>query len=391
MSKKAKLMFWICALSTLAAIGVHIYLTNHHYNFKFGDIGSGGVCNINEKFNCNRTTASSFSEVAGIPIAIFGGLTNFFLLMLLVVWRFPVVSADTQKKLVSPIKLIASLILLTSIIMGSLSLFALDTICPMCSATYALSIVTAVSAWMMLPKTPLFENFHLKLYPGLAVALIAFAFFIHKNKMREFGGEERIEIINLQFSEWKNGQTRQLEPIEPITLFPSPNAKMKIVEFADFLCGHCAAAYPVIHNFVKSHPDVELSFQAFPLDGACNPAIGQQGPGTSCYLAQVSHCAAKQGVPWATQKWIFENQRDLFNKDNAISKIKEQLPTLGLNEEELMSCVDAPETREIIRQQAKLGDEAGVTGTPSLYINGKKVPGGFSIPLLNKIYSELNK
>ena len=383
------MLFWVCFLSTIAAIGTHVYLTQHHYNFKYAQVASDSICNISETVNCNRTTASAYSEFLGVPVSIFGGLINFLFLGLLIAFRYPITSKETRASLGGPIKLISLGIFATSIAMGALSYIVLHTICPACTAAYAFSAIGFVSAWMMVKNTPLFSKFDIKFYPIAMGLILVFAFFIHHNSLRKYGGPERLEFMKLQFTEWKNSPQKTIKLVSPLTMHPSEKAKMKIVEFADFLCGHCATAYPVIHNFVKAHPDVEFSFQAWPLDGECNKAI-PHAEGTRCLLARISHCAGEQNNPWKTQRWIFENQRELMSKDMVQSKLKEKVTDLGLDQEKLMTCIESEAAREAIRGQAKVGSDLGIQGTPALYVNGKKVPAGFSIPLLEMIYQEVN-
>lgn len=388
MSKKPQLLFWICVLSTMAAIGAHIYLTNHHYEFKYGSAAAEGLCNINETFNCNKTTISQYSEVFGVPIAVFGGLVNFVLLCLLLGFRFPILKTETQIALTTPIKLFTLGIFLVSLVMGSISYFGLNTICPMCSATYLFSFISFVTAWLYFDKGLQISGLEFKLIPGLAIAILIFGFFFHHNNLRKFGGKEVQEFARLQLEEWRSYPTKEFTPVSPITMNASSSAKIKIVEFADFLCGHCAKAFPIIHNFAKSHPDVEFSFQAFPLDGECNSVI-PRSTGIQCMLARVSHCANEQGKAWETQKWIFENQRDLLGKEAINKKLDESYVNLGLNKETLLACLDDEKTRTAIKAQADLGTQVGIRGTPALFINGKKVPSGFSIPLLERIYREV--
>lgn len=389
MGKNRSLVYWICLLTVIGSIGVHIYLTNHHYDFKYGQDVSGGICNINEQFNCNRTTSSSYSEFFGIPISIFGGLVNFFLLGLLLCFRFPVVSQGTQTQLAAPIKVVSLFIFLTSLVMGTISLTQLNTLCPACSIAYFLSLLTFGGVLVLTKGQSFISGIEKILYPSAIVGIFAFAYFIHHNKLRNFGGKEQVEYMNLQLQEWQNAPEQNLQVVSPVQKNPSPSAKMKVVEFADFLCGHCATAFPTVKAFINSHPDVEFSFQAFPLDGACNKEI-QYSEGTRCYLAAISQCAHRQGQAWKTQEWIFNNQRQLLSKDMVKTMLDENAASLGLDKEQLVQCAESEEVKEIIRNQAAAGATAGVKGTPSLYVNGKKVPGGFTIPLLQKIYESLN-
>ncbi|MEM7647223.1 MAG: DsbA family protein [Pseudomonadota bacterium] len=390
MSKKSNLFFWVAIVSLVASIGVHIYLTNHHYDFKFGALdGNGGLCNINSSVNCNKTTSSSYSELFGIPVSIYGGLVNLALLFFLLAFRFPIVATSTQKKLVGPIKIYSLGIFGTSLIMGGISLFILNTLCPMCTAAYVLSLVTLVGVFQSVGPGLNMDGFSMKVIPVSGLVIAAFAFFVNHNSLKKYGGDEIQEITRLQFEDWQNKPSQNLIPVDPITIHPSSSAKMKIVEFADFLCGHCAKAFPIIHNFVKNHPDVEFSFQAFPLDGECNPAIGRPS-GVPCLLARVSQCSHQQNKAMEMQEWIFSNQPKLYNKEAVMPEVEKKLQEFGMDAEAFKACLDDEKTRSSIKEQAQLGTEVGVRGTPSVYINGKKVPPGFSIPLLEKIYRSLN-
>ena len=392
MSKKSKWLFRIAVISTLASLAVHIYLTNHHYSFKYGQTLEDSLCNINEKVNCDRTTSSSYSEFLGVPISIFGGLVNFALFCLLIGFLFPIVSPKTREALKVPIKVLSLGIFLVSLVMGGLSVFILKTLCPFCALAYLLSFISFLCLWVALDKGFDFSGFHLKFFGGLAIFTLGFGFLFHHNSLRQYGGKELQEITELQLQTWLDTPKKNIELSSPLVMNPSKEAKMKVVEFADFLCPHCAKAFLIIHKFMKTHPDVEFSFQAFPLDGECNSTIPQTR-GTPCLLARLSHCAGQQNRAWEVQSWIFENQRKLMTKDQVYKELKgnPDFPGLREKEEELMTCLDSEEARRIIKEQAKIGEKIGITGTPSFYINGKKVPAGFSTFFLEQAHSNLNK
>ena len=389
MSEKSKWLFRVAVISTVVSIAIHVYLTNHHYNFKYGQIVEESLCNINEKLNCDRTISSPYSEFLGIPISIFGGLINFALLCLLIGFLFPIVSPGIQKALKEPVKILSLGIFLVSLIMGGISLFVLKTLCPFCAITYFLSFVSFLCLWVALDKGFDFSFFHLKLFTGIFILALGFGFLFHNNSLRQYGGKELQEITELQFQTWFNATKKEFQLSSPLVMNPSKEAKMKMVEFADFLCPHCARISHIIHKFMENHTDVEFSFQAFPLDGECNSAIPHSRE-TPCLLARLSHCAGQQNQTWKVQSWIFENQRKLMVKDQVYKELKENFDSLGLKEEELMTCLDSEETRKIIKEQVEVAKKAEVTGTPTIYVNGKKVPPFNSIFLLEKIYSKLN-
>jgi uncharacterized membrane protein len=388
--RNKNLLFWICTISTIFAIGAQYYLTNHYYDLKYGNPEAGhSICSLNETINCNTTTLSSYSEFMGVPVSIFGALLNFALLILLFCSYFPIVSKQSQVKLNTPIKLLSLGLFLASLVMAFLSFFILKTVCPACSIAYVMSIIGVTTAWLYAGRGLKFDFFDIKILLATGIGVFVFAFFYHHNSLRKFGGKEIQEFAALQLEEWRNYPPKNIVLESPITLNATSQGKVKIIEFADFLCGHCAQAFPIIHAFVNSHSDVEFSFQSFALDGECNKAI-ERTSGIPCLLARISHCAGKQNKVWGTQKWIFANQQNLLTKEAIEERFKANSEELGLNYENLMSCADSDEVRKAITAQANLGSEIGITGTPSLFINGKKVPAGFNLPLLEKIYQEAN-
>jgi len=388
MDKQQRILFWIATLAVFSAVLAHSYLTQHHLEFRYGQGAGGGICNISDRLSCSHTSASSFSEFLGIPIALFGALVNFVLLCLLFAYRYPLVSKSTQYALTTSLKLLSLAIFLVSLIMGGISLFALNALCPVCAFTYFASFISLLAVWRLIPGNLGFSMFEVKLIPSLALTVLAFGFFINHNMKKEFMDPKLVELTQLQFEDWQKRNPKNLTTTSPLKMGPE-DAKMVIVEFADFLCGHCAAAYPIIHKFLKTHPDVRFEFQAFPLDGACNSAIPHSS-GVSCLLAQVSHCAGEQEKTWDTQEWIFNNQRDLLNKESIRSRLNDQAAALGINSETLWTCAEDSKTIETIRAQAELGTQLKITGTPTMFINGKKVSGSFSAPLLERVYRSLN-
>lgn len=390
MSTSAKRLFWISLIGTIAAVATHVYLTKHHYEFKYGQGSDGGICNISSTINCDMTTASSYSEFFGIPVSILGGLINFAFLLFLIGWRFPVVKPETQRALGGTLKLMASGIFAASVVMAVLSYGVLKTVCPACTTAYVLSLIVLISTWMMTEKGSLFSKLDVKLYPITAITILLFAIFINRNSLSSYNADDLDEMAQLQYEQWTMNPEKTVSPANALVKNPNPDAKMKIVEFADFLCGHCAHAFPLIKQFMSKHDDVEFSFQAWPLDGECNKAI-PHSEGTRCLLARISQCAGQQGKPWETQEWIFKNQASLLSKEQVTAQLKENADSLGLSYEDLMACQDTDEIREIIRSQSNVGNDLNISGTPTLYVNGRKVPPGFSVPLLEKMYREIKK
>ncbi|MCB0343293.1 MAG: DsbA family protein [Pseudobdellovibrionaceae bacterium] len=389
----------IAAVSTIAAIGFHIYLTLHYYSLNFGGGAGQSVCNISAVFDCDAVSASQYSEFLGIPMALWGGMTNLILLLLIAIsgWRL----ADNASRASRITLYLASLVVLASVAMGTVSLTLISYFCLFCIATYILSVVTfetlrqsqdgPVCSNLMSDTKALFTTD--KKYLLLLVAIPAGAFLIHTSALSQYGIDRLAQRVSNNLADWKNTKTVQLAGTPMLVKGPAASeAKMVISEFADFRCGFCKAVASPIHLFLKSHPDVRMEFYTFPLDGECNDAITGK-TGLSCRLAKAVLCSEKQQRGWDMHDYIFKNQMNI-NQFNAVPQIDRDLAayasTIGLNWDDVVTCMEAPDTLEAIKQQAKLGHDIGISGTPAVYINGRKMQNAIRIykQLLEQAYAD---
>ncbi len=91
--------------------------------------------------------------------------------------------------------------------------------------------------------------------------------------------------------------------------------------------------------------------------------------------AMAALCAGDQGKFWEYHRLVFSRQsgenEGAFRRENLKSWAKE----LGLNEAPLAECLDSGKHLAAVRQDALDGGNAGVTGTPTMFINGIIVKG----------------
>ncbi|MBM4252085.1 MAG: hypothetical protein FJ146_08950 [Deltaproteobacteria bacterium] len=139
----------------------------------------------------------------------------------------------------------------------------------------------------------------------------------------------------------------------------SAKAKVTVVEFADYQCPHCKMVAPTLDELVKKHPDkVKLVFMDYPIKGASSELI-----------AQGAYCAGEQGKFWEFHDLAFEKQQDLASSEAATNLAK----TLKLDESKFASCLQSPAARARVAKSKAEGDRLGVTGTPAIYIGGRRV------------------
>lgn len=149
-----------------------------------------------------------------------------------------------------------------------------------------------------------------------------------------------------------------------------------LVEFSDLECPHCKAAQPILEKLVTDFPQIRYVFQQFPLPASMHPWALQ--------AAEYTECAAwiDTSAFWKYVDSIYQNQSEI-NADNAEDKLKALATTAGLDAQNLAVCAARPETEVRIKQSVALGESLDVTQTPTVFINGRKVPGIADIPYDN--------
>ena len=335
-------------------------------------------------------SASQYSELLGFPVALLGIAAN-LVLLIFIGWYLMAEGESKPTARITTLGL-ATIIAATSIIMGGISSFVLQRYCPFCMGAYVLSFITAGALWAALrPSSG--GSFGKGLVTPIVVCLIAaLGVKIADDQIRStYKSDDMVRFAREKVSEWAAAPaSAALQALEPLVEGASKEAaKMTIVEFADFRCSHCKHAAPVLHAFVSAHPDARLEFQAWPLDGECNTAIPTAN-GASCLLARAVYCAQKEGGNgWAAHGWVFEHQEEMASVDI----IKGFLPTIasaaGIPSDKLISCTTSPETKTMVEKQTAVGTALQLGGTPTVYVNGKKLDGGQMMPVLTEAYRVL--
>ena len=138
----------------------------------------------------------------------------------------------------------------------------------------------------------------------------------------------------------------------------APMAPVTIVEFSDFQCPFCGAAYPELERIVSEFEGrVKLVFKHYPL-----PSHSRAVP-----ASRAAEAAGRQGKFWEMHDILFQNQRKLEDADLA-----RYADMLGLDVERFNADMKAEEVQQRIASDRKQGEAAGVEGTPSIYVNGRK-------------------
>ncbi len=142
------------------------------------------------------------------------------------------------------------------------------------------------------------------------------------------------------------------------------DAPVTIVEFGDLQCPACKAAQPVIEALVVAEPKARFVFQNFPLEMHNWAAKG------AAYADCVGR--ASNDAFWKFVAKTYETQADI-TAENADEKLTALSDGAGVKGADIATCAATPATKAHVDASIALGKSVDVTGTPSLFINGRKI------------------
>ena len=193
------------------------------------------------------------------------------------------------------------------------------------------------------------------------------------------GKSEKDALAAAEASQWSHmpeADTRILSDKVAIPTLGSPvigpkDAVIHLVEFSDFQCPFCIVAYSEIHAVLKAYPNqVNLTFKQFPLDSHSEAALA----------AAAALAAQKQGKFW-------EMHDSLFTQKGQLSRavILSLAGSLGLDRKKFAADLDSAELKQAVEKDVADGERAGVSGTPTIFINGQRYNGPVDLKALKPV------
>jgi len=154
--------------------------------------------------------------------------------------------------------------------------------------------------------------------------------------------------------------------------FGTPGAPLTLIVFSDFECPQCKIEAETLRSkLLAAYPtQVHLYFKDFPLESLHPWAKA---------AAATGRCVLQQGQDhfWNYHDWIYANQGDI-KPDNFRAKIDEFAKNEKLDEMRFGHCMDDPNgaAAEVDKEIAE-GKSLNITGTPTLFLNGRKLMGAY--------------
>lgn len=147
------------------------------------------------------------------------------------------------------------------------------------------------------------------------------------------------------------------------------NAKVTIVEFADLRCPFCERFFTDTEpQIIKDYVDTGKAKFVFRQYAFLGPA--------STVAANAAECANEQGKFWDFHDYMYKNQPD--ESDTSMyttDKLTAIAGQLGMNTDQFQSCLSANKYNDKVNADFTEGQKVGVTGTPTIFIDGTPVVG----------------
>jgi serine/threonine-protein kinase len=360
--------------------------------------GGGTVgCSVNETVNCatvwNSEFASRVHSVLGMPVAGLGVVWGAAAVALAaMLWRRRL----TEDWLIhaAAVKVWAAFGLVSIVVFAGASL-SVRAVCLTCLGTYGLVAAYAVSAVVLLPP-PRWPPTNAWLgalawvfvvsAPVFLVALIPGASTPKAGEVVRLEGKTRDELIatlgNMPEREkmltaaarlkWQSAPMKDVSDFKVRVRHGPESAPIRVVEFSDVLCPHCASFEHSMEELRRAAPDGSLSIEPrlFPLvdDGCEKPGDPGTPKEVRCVGAKAQICSESHPLYWEVRKALFAQQQTLRSADAVLSTVT---GVTGVSKEALMRCVASSETQSKLKDDIEYAKRYDIEGTPLVLLNGR--------------------
>ncbi len=156
------------------------------------------------------------------------------------------------------------------------------------------------------------------------------------------------------------------------------DAPAVLVEFSDLQCPHCKEAQPTLDKLMSEEPQARLVFQNYPLP------IHDWAAKAAAYADCVGRTSGD--AFWKFVHGAYDAQADI-TAANADEKLTAIADAAGVKGADIAACAAKPDTTARVEHSVALGKSVGVTGTPTLFVNGRKIAnlGGLPYEILKQL------
>jgi protein-disulfide isomerase len=138
------------------------------------------------------------------------------------------------------------------------------------------------------------------------------------------------------------------------------DAPVTIIEYSDYLCPYCQRAEEAVAKVLARHPGkVRFAHRDFLL-----------GRPRSMAVAKAALCAGDQGKFWEYRRDLLTTAGDWTDRD-----LESRAGRLGVGADAFRACLASDRHEQAIRDSSEEARKLGVTGTPTFFVNGRRMTG----------------
>jgi uncharacterized membrane protein/protein-disulfide isomerase len=361
-----------------------------HYRI-LNDPTYASFCDVNATFSCTEAYSSRFGAVGGVPVAVFGVIFFAFVLVLVALCSQ---STTARANLPGYIFGSSTIGLAVVLYLAYASFVILKAVCVLCVGTYVAVIGLfllsgsatrypmtslpnrALGDLRLLLRTPsalaaaavfvLAAGAAVAWFPGQSVATVS----------ADAGAGAPIEqapatavLTAEQITQFEAYLAQQ--PRVPLVV-PADGAAVVVVKFNDYQCPPCRQTYmeykEVFAKWAKQNPGkVRYVTRDYPLERQCNANVNQDLHPSACEAAVAVRLAREKGKAEAMEEWLFANQPKLTPEG-----VKAAVATVaGVTDYDARFAA----TLELVKADIAQGAGLKVSGTPTFFMNGMRLPG----------------
>ncbi len=380
MTKLSRTLLLAFAALGLGAASVSSYV---HYQLLTNPTYAS-FCDVNASVNCTQAYLSPYGSLFGVPVALFG--VFFFTLVLLLAGVGGRPTSTVRDAIPAYVFAISTVGLAFILYLGWASYVQLKTFCMLCAVTYvsvaAIFIVSGGATSFPMTTLPRRIPRDVRAFISSPIALVLALLFVAGagTVIASFPGEQAARPAPAPVKALDDKQRADLAQwwdLQPKTDAPIPmdGAKVMVVIFSDFQCPHCRAAHDAYKSIVAKYAgnrQVRFVLKHFPLEGECNSYAPGGSHSAACEAAAAVVLARQTGKADKMTDWLFDNQEKLTP-----SGVRSAAHDIGGIPDFNGAYVDALKE---VRADANLGGAVGVTSTPTIVLDNKKLPAGVVDP-----------
>lgn len=380
----------LAIFACLFGVYVGIQLIGIHIDATVGDT-AGAAARCGSGGGCMGAAQSPYSSLFGIPVAALGfafyvasmvvGLYSFFAMR-------PEDDGDAQEDVAAMFLVLFVFASLYSIFLAWVNYTQLETPCSECTKLYVVNALGLVGTFMWLgvgnisrvPGRILvhFRRLHFWIFlVAFGVALGGSIWQIDRAK-KQAASDMEAKVDGADQPDYFTGSPVDDELLigDSSPSWGDTDAEVTIVEFSDFQCPYCARFAESIGELKAefSSSQLRVVFRNFPLSMHPRARVA----------AKAAACAQDSGHFWRFHDTVFANQQRLSDDDLAAYG-----SGIGMDPVSLSNCINSDFAEASVAADRKAGEELGIQGTPTVFVNGRAYEGPLDTSSLRYVINRI--